>query len=61
MFADDFKIYYKVDSINDCQFLLFEIGSIENWYESFRLHLNVAKCKLVSYSHKNERIFLIMH
>lgn len=52
LYADDLKLFAKIDSDTDCRFLQEQICHLENWCVNNKLHLNVAKCKIMSYSRK---------
>lgn len=56
LFADDLKIYFDINNINDCIFLQSQINSLEEWCNTFKLKLNESKCKVISYSRKKEPI-----
>lgn len=51
-FADDLKIFTNIHSIEDCIRLQNDVNSIKVWCDVNRLHLNVSKCKVVTYSRK---------
>jgi len=48
LFADDMKIYNKVNSINDLDKLQKDIFTITTWTDKWLLKLNAAKCKVLS-------------
>lgn len=52
LFADDLKIYCLIESVNDCQRLQKNLDRVSSWCEWNGLHLNSAKCKVVTYSNK---------
>ena len=49
-FADDFKLYYKVSSIEDCICLQSDLDSIVAWGDCLGLSFNVTKCKSMTFS-----------
>lgn len=50
MFADDFKMYIAVNSIQDCEKLQLDIVNFSNWCTINRLKINVDKCASISRS-----------
>lgn len=56
LFADDLKIYIKIDSIQGCVSLQNELNKICDWCSENFLKLNVSKCKVMSYSRKEDPV-----
>lgn len=54
LFADDVKIYLKIDCFRDCVKLQKDIYELHKWCNENKLFLNIAKCNVVSYSRKSE-------
>lgn len=52
LFADDLKIFYKIDTTADCLVLQNDLDRISSWCHRNRLHMNVNKCKILSYTRK---------
>lgn len=52
LFADDLKIFLKIDSVRDCILLQGHIDEFTRWCTDNCLQLNVNKCKVVSYHRK---------
>lgn len=50
LFADDFKIFKLIKSNYDCELLQHDINSVTKWCENNCLHLNISKCKLISFT-----------
>lgn len=50
LFADDFKIYTKVNSIGDCIRLQQSLDNIANWCAINQLGVNISKCKVLSFN-----------
>ena len=46
LFADDLKIFYQVESVQDCHFLQRQLNILEDWCTDNKLDLNVSKCKI---------------
>lgn len=56
LFADDLKIYSRINNINDCRLLQADIERVENWCRTNKLALNPTKCKVMTYTHKRTPI-----
>lgn len=54
LFADDLKIYIKIETIRDCLKLQKDLIAIKKWCLENKLSLNAAKCKVLSISRKPE-------
>lgn len=50
LFADDNKIFMKIATVEDCVHLQNTINLVEEWCELNRLYLNVAKCKVMTFT-----------
>jgi len=50
LFADEIKIFLKIDSPNKCQVLQSELNIFANWESSIGLSLNTKKCHVMSFS-----------
>ena len=50
IFADDVKLYLKINCVEDCQLLQNDIDKIQSWCSLNGLPLNKEKCKVVTYS-----------
>ena len=50
MFADDVKMYCRVDNDSDVLYLQRQIDSLCRWSETWRLTLNPVKCKVLTLS-----------
>lgn len=55
-FADDLKIFASINSIDDCHMLQRELNKVAQWCHLNSLVLNITKCKVVTYSRKDELI-----
>lgn len=55
-YADDLKVFNRIDAVADCAALQATIDTISQWCEANRLHLNTSKCNVVSYSRKPNTI-----
>lgn len=49
LFADDLKIFQKINSVNDCVSLQKDIDNIVLWCKNNNLMLNLDKCKFISF------------
>uniref|UniRef100_A0A1Y1KS26 Reverse transcriptase domain-containing protein n=1 Tax=Photinus pyralis TaxID=7054 RepID=A0A1Y1KS26_PHOPY len=56
LFADDLKLYYSISSINDCLFLQDRINAIFSWCIANNLHLNIKKCKVISFTRRRNPV-----
>lgn len=50
LFADDLKIYSTISNQFDCLALQNNLNKIQVWCDKNNLQMNVAKCKVISYS-----------
>lgn len=57
LFADDCKIYNPIKSINDCLALQKDLTTLSNWCTINRLHLNVNKCSVISFTRRTDKTF----
>lgn len=51
-YADDLKIYNRIDTVADCVSLQASISEVNQWCVANRLDLNTSKCNVVSFSRK---------
>jgi hypothetical protein len=56
LFADDIKIYFTVNHINDCLKLHQDLDHFSKWCLDNGLHLNVNKCMKISFHRKRSNI-----
>lgn len=49
LFADDLKLFLKIDSLNDCYLLQNDINYLVTWANFHRLELNFLKCHSMSF------------
>jgi Reverse transcriptase (RNA-dependent DNA polymerase) len=49
LFADDAKLFARINSINDCDVLQSSLNSFIIWCKAVGLSLNVDKCKIMSF------------
>ena len=56
LFADDFKIFTHVDSINDAVKLQDNLNNVLKWCDKNKLQVNVNKCKVLSFTRKKMQI-----
>lgn len=52
MYADDLKIFRRIDSVNDALLLQKDIDSLCDWCNTMKLNLNISKCKSLSFHRK---------
>ena len=48
MFADDVKVYRRVDGEADVSFIQARLDSLRKWSDSWKLKLNPSKCKVLT-------------
>lgn len=57
-FADDLKIYRKINDIYDCNILQSDVHKIVNWCAANKMIINIKKCAVMSTSYsRNKCIF----
>ena len=54
LFADDAKIYTKIDNISSAQLLQNDLNSFENWCIANHMSINVSKCCVTRFTTKRE-------
>lgn len=54
MFADDVKIFLKINSFQDCLLLQNDLNKISDWCARNGLKLNTSKCFSISFSRRND-------
>ena len=54
LFADDLKIYRRIDSMNDCLLLQGDIDRLTSWCSQNNVELNISKCKFISFTRKRQ-------
>lgn len=56
LFADDMKIFTKIESLEDCLLLQSDLSYITVWCQHNNLQLNIDKCKVMTYTKKQNTI-----
>lgn len=56
IFADDFKIYKRINNVLDCYLLQTDLNNIFEWASKNRLFFNVKKCFQMTFSRKTINI-----
>lgn len=56
LFADDLKIFTKIKTPTDCSHLQADLLVLQKWCTQNALSLNIAKCKIVTYTLKKNAI-----
>jgi len=59
-FADDTKLYRKVDSSNDQTLLQRDLDSLCRWAGDWQMSFNVSKCKLMHVGKRNQSFDYVM-
>lgn len=52
IFADDFKLFKVIHTINDCQKLQEDLESVVKWFRDHNMVLNIEKCSIISFTRK---------
>ena len=55
-FADDLKIYRKINSMNDSKLLQDDIDCLVSWCSENKMELNTSKCKFISFTRKRNPV-----
>ncbi|CAG9136268.1 unnamed protein product [Plutella xylostella] len=61
LFADDLKIYKKIESRNDMELIQSDLNSISTWCNNNSMVLNAGKCFHIKYTRKREPILTSYH
>ncbi len=56
LYADDIKIYRRIQTISDTYGLQEDLNSLVRWSEENRLPLNIGKCAKITFTHKKQPI-----
>lgn len=57
LYADDIKIFLKIQSMNDAILLQKDIETIVNWCQVNKLQMNISKCNIISFTRRTEATF----
>jgi hypothetical protein len=57
LFADDIKIYLKIDDTNSHHILQSELDMFSSWVQRLGLSLNLSKCHVMTFSRRRTPIF----
>lgn len=57
LFADDVKIFLKINDLRDARQLQMDIETIINWCRINNLELNIRKCQVLSFTRRQEITF----
>ena len=55
LFADDTKLYSRVERQEDCHTLQEYINKLVNWFEKWLMRYNTEKCKVLHFGHNNKQ------
>lgn len=56
IFADDFKLYKPISTVDDCLNLQKDLDRVVEWTKKNNLSLNISKCSCMTYSRKQQGI-----
>lgn len=54
LFADDLKLFKRIQSVNDAELLQKDLDHLYQWCIENRLYLNISKCSIMSYTHRSQ-------
>ena len=52
MFADDTKLWCRIETVSDSESLQKDLDSLANWSQKWMLNFNASKCKVMHVGHK---------
>jgi hypothetical protein len=61
LFADDTKLYRSISSISDCESLLRDISSLNDWSQNSNMKFNALKCKVLTITRKKSPVTTQCH
>ncbi|CAF4755691.1 unnamed protein product [Pieris macdunnoughi] len=61
MFADDKKIYLKINKEGDCQKIQADLNNLSNYYRQNRISVNTSKCVKITFTRKKNKIDFSYH
>ena len=50
LFADDCKVFKKIESVHDCHLLQNDLNELISWSDKWKMNFNAAKCKVLRIS-----------
>lgn len=53
LYADDSKLYNKINTVDDCLDLADDLLNIQHWFDLWQLRINVNKCELLHIGRNN--------
>lgn len=56
LYADDLKLFYKIETLNDSVILQNDINNIYNWSLQNKLYFNLSKCFVVTFTRNIHKI-----
>ena len=56
MYADDKKIFLKINNIGDCDALQHDLNNLTIYYRNNNINLNISKCQSISFTRKRKPI-----
>ncbi|PIK37755.1 reverse transcriptase [Apostichopus japonicus] len=60
-FADDTKVFTRIEDENDALSLQDDINKLHLWSEKWQMLFNVSKCKILHFGHNNHRFNYFMN
>jgi hypothetical protein len=56
MYADDLKIYRTINNVQECLLLQTDLDNLNVWCSIWKLHLNISKCKVLTFTNKKKNV-----
>lgn len=56
IFADDIKLFLRINSTDDCELLQYDLNSVARWARGLGLELSIPKCHTMTYTRSCEYI-----
>jgi len=56
LFADDIKLFLRIDNADDCKFLQHDLDAVALWARGLGMELSITKCHTMTYTRSNEHV-----
>ncbi|XP_025405375.1 uncharacterized protein LOC112679698 [Sipha flava] len=56
LFADDIKLFIRIDTVEDCKLLQHDLDAVVLWARGLGLEFNIPKCHTMTYTRSNEHV-----
>jgi ribonucleases P/MRP protein subunit RPP40 len=61
MYADDKKVYYSINSVNDCLLIQKDLDILLEYYNKNNITINAGKCECITFTRKSKPILNRYH